>query len=193
VTDLADRSLADLTDALAAATPSPGGGCAAAWSCALAAALVEMTAGTALRRGGGDPGAVARILARANELRVRAFVLGEHDAAAYAPVLAALRLDAGSEREQALAEALDRAAGPPLAIAEAAAEVAELGAEAGRIGPESLEGDVTAGVLLAEGACRAAARLVELNLVGLPDDARLAAAAGLVARARRAREGVEGR
>jgi methenyltetrahydrofolate cyclohydrolase len=193
VTDLADRSLAELSGVLAAATPSPGGGCAAAWSCALAAALVEMAAGTAMQRGAEDAEGARRILARATELRARALRLGEDDAAAYVPVLAALRLDAGPAREHAVTEALDRAAGPPLAIADAAAEAAELGAEAGRVAPESLAGDLTASVLLAEAACRAAVRLVELNLAGVPGDARLAAGAGLAVRAGRARRAVEGR
>jgi methenyltetrahydrofolate cyclohydrolase len=37
-------SFAELLDRLAARTPAPGGGAAAAWACALAAGLVEMAA-----------------------------------------------------------------------------------------------------------------------------------------------------
>jgi methenyltetrahydrofolate cyclohydrolase len=191
VTRLADRSLADVAGALAAATPSPGGGCAAAWSCALAAALVEMGAGTAARRGGAQAEEAGRVRGRAGELRTRSLLLADEDAAAYAPVLAALRLDAGPGREHALGTALDAAAGPPLAIAEAAAEAAELAAQAIELAPAGLEGDLVTAALLAEAACRAAVRLVELNLSSRPGDARLAATAELAARAGRARAAVE--
>ncbi|MBA2636837.1 MAG: cyclodeaminase/cyclohydrolase family protein, partial [Solirubrobacterales bacterium] len=40
MTALVDRPLSELLDALAARTPAPGGGCAAAWGCAIAAGLV---------------------------------------------------------------------------------------------------------------------------------------------------------
>jgi methenyltetrahydrofolate cyclohydrolase len=188
VTALADRSLQAVTADLAAATPSPGGGCAAAWTCAFAAALVEMAAATAAERGGADPAACARAAPRAAELRERALALAEQDAAAYAPVLAALREPVGPERERHVAAALDAAAGPPLTIAETAAEVAELAVVVARAGRASLAGDVGAGAVLAEGAARAAARLVELDLAGRPGDPRLARAGRAVSRAVGARE-----
>ena len=65
--------------------------------------------------------------------------------------------------------------------------MAELASAAARGGRRSLEGDATAGALLAEAATRAAARLVELNLAGQPHDARLRAAREHAARARAAR------
>jgi hypothetical protein len=53
-------------------------------------------------------------------------------------------------------------------------------AEAGKPG---LRGDALAGADLAAGAARAAARLVEINLAGEPDDPRLGRARDAVARA----------
>jgi formiminotetrahydrofolate cyclodeaminase len=73
------------------------------------------------------------------------------------------------DRERRLDEARSRAADTPLAIAEAAAEIGELAAETARVGSEHLQGDAITGALLAEGACRAAGRLVEINLAGRVD------------------------
>jgi formiminotetrahydrofolate cyclodeaminase len=126
--------------------------------------------------------------ADAAALRERALALADADLTSYAPVLEAVRLpreDPG--RAEALRAALSEASTVPLAIAQTAAEVAELAAERAREGKRSLEGDATAGALLAEGATRAAARLVEINLAGAPEDERLAAARDCTERAAAAR------
>jgi formiminotetrahydrofolate cyclodeaminase len=130
----------------------------------MAAALVEMAA-----QFGDlpfDPG-----------LRARALDLAEEELHAYEPVLEAQRAGEG------VAEALSRAADSPLSIARAAAEVAELGAHVAASGKEAVKGDALVGVVLAEAACRAAGRLVAINLAGSPDDPRLAEVAELEARA----------
>ena len=172
---LADRSLAALLEEIAAATPAPGGGSTAAVACALAAALVEMSAGPPHER--------------AAELRARALQLADADLESFAPVLDAQRLPADDERRaERLLAALSAASETPLAVAEVGCEVAELAAELARGGRPSLEGDAAAATLLAEAATRAAARLVELNLAGVPDDVRLRAAGEYAARAWAARE-----
>ena len=75
----ADRPLAELLEAVAAPQPAPGGGCAAAWACALAAGLVEMAAtiGEAV-----DPESMRARGRRAAELRTAALTLAERDAQA---------------------------------------------------------------------------------------------------------------
>lgn len=186
----ADRMLADLLEDVAAQTPAPGGGSAAAWTCALAAGLAEMAAAFALTRGE-DAEARARMQAvkeAVAELRPRLLELADHDLQAYAPVLQALRLGANDpERERRLSGALSSAAEPPLATAEAGAQVAELAAEVAGAGSPHLRGDAVAGALLAEAGCRAATVLVELNLRRHAGDPRLARAAELAERAARAR------
>jgi formiminotetrahydrofolate cyclodeaminase len=168
---LVSSSVADLLAEVAAPTPAPGGGSSAAVACALAAALVEMS---------GDE--------RAAALRARALELAEADLASYAPVIEAQRLPAEDRtRARRLRRALSEASTVPLELAEVGCEVAELAAAAARGGRRSLEGDATAGALLAEAATRAAVRLVELNLAGQPDDRRLATARELAARAWAAR------
>lgn len=177
--DAADRPLRALLDEVAARSPAPGGGSVAAWTCAFAAGLVEM----ASRFAGDEPAT-----ARAAELRAQALALAERDLGAYAPVLAARRLpDDDPARAERIDAALSDAAEPPLAVARAAAEVAELAAQAIAAATSQLAGDARTGLLLADGACHAAASLVTSDLAGRPDDPRLTELATLTARAARAR------
>jgi len=176
--DSADRPLRQLLDEVAARSPAPGGGAAAAWTCAIAAGLTEMAARFAQHEAPA---------ARAAALRAEALALAERDLRAYAPVLAALRLpEDDPQRALRLAAALSDAAEPPLAIARAAAEVTELARAAADGGSAQLEGDARAAAALAAGACRAATRLVRANLVTAPDDPRHDELAQLAARARAA-------
>jgi methenyltetrahydrofolate cyclohydrolase len=172
---LGDRSLAVLLAEIAAATPAPGGGSTAAVACALAAALVEMSAGPPHER--------------AAALRARALELADADLESFAPVLETQRLPADDDRRpERMRAALSAASESPFALAEVGCEVAELAAELARGGRPSLEGDAAAAALLAEAATRAAVRLVELNLAGVPDDVRVRAAGEYAARAWAARE-----
>jgi len=159
--------------ALAARTAAPGGGAGAAWGCALGAALAAMAA----RYAGREEDA-----ARADAIGERALALGEADADSWTPVLEAQRRPADDPgRAAAIAAALGAAAEVPLAIAEAAAEIAALARVLADVGKPALRGDALAGADLAAGACRAAARLVEIDLEGAPDDPRLARARAAVA------------
>jgi formiminotetrahydrofolate cyclodeaminase len=188
---LADQTLHDLLDAVAAQRPAPGGGCTAAWSGALGAGLVEMTASFTLARPkyAGVHRRMADVRKEARGLRRELLALAQRDAeAGYDPVLAALRLpEKHPERERRLHDARSDAAEAPLAIAEAAASVAALAAEAARDGSAQLQGDAIAGTMLAEAATQAAARLVEINLAGREDE-RLTRVADASRRARAARE-----
>jgi formiminotetrahydrofolate cyclodeaminase len=168
-------TLEDFLAAVGERTPAPGGGAGAAVGCALGAALAEMAA----RFAGLDDAA-----GRAAALRVRGLALAEEDRSAYVPVLAALRLpEDDAARPEAVRAASSAAAEVPLAIAEAAAAVAVLAREVAAAGKPALRGDALAGADLAAGAARAAARLVEINLAGAPDDPRLARARDAAARA----------
>jgi formiminotetrahydrofolate cyclodeaminase len=187
----ADHTLHDLLDAVAAQRPAPGGGCSAAWAASLGAGLVEMAASFTLARPryAGVHRRMLDVRKDAAGLRRRLVELAESDAQSYEPVVAAMRLPPKHpERSRMLDEARSQAAETPAAIAEAAADVAELAAEAARTGNEHLEGDAVTGTLLAEGACRAAARLVEINLAERPDDPRLGRTAEAVRRAAAARD-----
>jgi formiminotetrahydrofolate cyclodeaminase len=168
--------------ALAAREPAPSGGAAAALACALAAALVEMAASLTAPDA---PLPLGAIRERAAAIRSTATRLADDDAAAYGRVLEALR---ASRDEERVTEALSRAADPPLAVAEGAAETAELAAAVAHEGNPNLRGDALTGALLAEAAALAAARLVEINLASAPGDARVQRSRDLARRALAARE-----
>jgi formiminotetrahydrofolate cyclodeaminase len=172
--------LAALLGDVAAATPAPGGGSSAAVATALAAALVEMSARIAQVPATPD---------RARALRERCLALADEELTSYAPVLEAERLPADDpERAGRLEAALGDASRAPLEIAEAAAEIAALGAKVAAAAGVAVRGDATTGTLLAEAAAAAAATLVETNLRGRPDDPSARRAAEARLRAHEARE-----
>jgi formiminotetrahydrofolate cyclodeaminase len=186
----ADQSLHDLLDALADQRPAPGGGSSAAWAGAFGAGLVEMAASFTLARPkyAGVHQRMGAMRREAKTLRRRLLELAEADADAYQPVIAAMRMpERHPLRVRRLDEARSNAADVPLEAAEASATIAELAAEAARVGNVHLTGDAITGALLAEAGCRAAARLVEINLAGR-DDPRQARASEAVRRAGAARE-----
>ena len=165
--DPSTRPLRELLDEVAAATPAPGGGTSVAWTCALAAALVEMASAFA------GPGS-SQAATRAGALRERALALGEQELRSYRPVLEALKLPRDDpERPSRLDAALSAAAEAPLELARAGAEIAGLARGTAQSGSVHLRGDAEAGLLLAEAACQAAANLVQINLAGRADDPRL--------------------
>ncbi len=96
-----DRPFADLVSDVASVNPTPGAGPSLAWTCALAAALVEMVNGVALRNQPEHADTIRTERDRATALRKLALSLADTDAAAYRRVLAA-------QRDH---EAPDRAAG----------------------------------------------------------------------------------
>jgi formiminotetrahydrofolate cyclodeaminase len=171
---LADQPLGRLLDFVAAPDPAPGGGSSSAVAAALGAALLEMAAGLEVARG--NPELDELLPDRARALRAEALDLADRDMSSYAPVLEAQRLPAGDPaRAERLAGALTEASQTPLAIAETAAETAELAARVTASCHPAVRGDALAGVLIAEAATAAAASLVEVNLAGSegPDLARV--------------------
>jgi formiminotetrahydrofolate cyclodeaminase len=149
-------TLDDFLDGLAARTPTPGGGGAAAVTGAMAAGLVAMAARFSVAR---LPAAL-ELAEQADELRRRAADLAEADAVAYTAVLDARRQ--GGD----LREALSGAAVVPLEIAEIGARVAQMAAQVASAGNPNLRGDAVTGMLLAAASARSAAYLVDIN-VGL--------------------------
>jgi formiminotetrahydrofolate cyclodeaminase len=179
---LSDLPLSEVLDRLAEKTPGPGAGSTAALVCSLAAALLEMTAAFDTTPMGSACGV------RAGALRGRALELADRELHSYEPVLEALRLPASdSDREARLATAMAAASTAPLAIASVAAQLTGIAAETVDGISDELVGEAVVASELAEGACRAAARLVEINLAGAAGDPRLTEVAGLVKAAAQAR------
>jgi formiminotetrahydrofolate cyclodeaminase len=179
---LNELPLSEVLDRLAEKTPAPGAGSTAALVCSLAAALLEMTAAFDTTPMGSACGV------RAGALRGRALELADRELHSYEPVLAALRLPGSDpDREARVASAMAAASTAPLAIASVAAQLTGIAAETVDGVSDQLVGEAVVASELAEGACRAAARLVQINLAGAAGDPRLTEVAGLVKAAAEAR------
>jgi formiminotetrahydrofolate cyclodeaminase len=163
----------EFLDELASGDRTPGGGSVAALATALAAGLLA----TIARASDAADWADARgIAAQAESLRERAARLAEENAREYGAALGAWAesgAEAGARRDFALGQAFARAAEPPLQIAEAAADVAQLAALVARDGDPSLRADAATAAALAAAAARAAAELVAVNLTASAGDERV--------------------
>lgn len=172
VRDLRSIRVGDLLDDLAASDPAPGSGAVAALVVAASASLLAGAA-RASRPAWPEAGGV---VAQAALLRTRAIELAEEVADAYARALAVLEAPAGEsgeERDASIAQALSHAANLPLEISKAAGDAAALGVLISERGDPATHGDATAAALLAAGAARAAASLVQINLTAMPGDPRI--------------------
>ena len=179
-----DVTVQELCETVAGQTSAPGGGSVAAIVTAFAASLTAMAARFATEEWEDAPGAVAQ----AEALRARVLPLAEEDARAYESFLLARRMSEDFDpqvRNAAIGEALSRAADVPLAIAEAALDVASLAAELAERGNPNLRGEAASAALLAEAAVRATANLVEINLSTREGDERIERARELVEMSRR--------
>jgi formiminotetrahydrofolate cyclodeaminase len=174
--DLLEGSLRRFMEDVSSEARGPAGGSVAAVVVGLAAALVAMTARASRDCWSGAPGAIAQ----ADALTARVAPLAQADADAYADAIVALHLDRDaldvSARDSLLASTLARAADVPLAIAEIAADVGLLAAEASEHCDPDTRPEALAACLLAEAAGRTAAHLVETNLATTKGDELLAAA-----------------
>jgi formiminotetrahydrofolate cyclodeaminase len=193
VSELAGRPLFELAASVASPEPAPGAGPSLAWTCGLAAALVEMVAAVALRDVHADHETARQRRDRASELRTDALALADVDVKAYTEVLAVMRRRDEPGHGARLRQALSQAAEPPLRIARTGAEVTSLAADAAADARGGVRGEAVTAAVLGEGVVRAVVRIVELNLGGALDDPRRTVAADLARRAavdlRRAGEG----
>jgi formiminotetrahydrofolate cyclodeaminase len=180
--DFLELTVKEWLEELGERGPVPGGGSAAAMTAAMAASLVAMTA-----RLSTDSWAEASgIVAQAARLRTRLAAFAQTDADVYAASLQAMARVSDvpdDRRDYELGSALDEAAETPLRIAEAAADVVLLAAEASARGDPQQHADAQAAAALAAAAARAAARLVEVNLTTTEDDPRVRQARAVAAAA----------
>jgi formiminotetrahydrofolate cyclodeaminase len=190
-----DRTLTDWLAALAAPTPSPAGGSAAAIAGALGAALVEMVAGlTGNREKYASVHAEASSAAEhARPLRDRLVGLASRDAETFAGFTAMLAMPKRTPEEKAARTAARDAAFREGAVVqldllEALSETADLAAAMPERGLGAALGDAATGALLAAAAGRSAYWAVRSNLAGASDRA---AAEREVARAGELLERVE--
>lgn len=177
-------SQSDFLDNLAAATPAPGGGCAAAYAGAMGAGLVAMMAGLTLgkKKYAEVQQQAESIRAEAETLRADLTSAVTEDAAAFEAVMAAFKLPKDSEsqaklREAEIEKATLQAARVPLKVAGMAARVMELAAQIVAAGNLNAISDGASGAAMARAALTAAGYNARINVNNLQEKA---AAAGLL-------------
>ena len=176
-------------DRLADGTPTPGGGSAAAYAGAMAAALVGMVARlTEGKKKFAEVEARMReIASQSDHLRGRMELAVASDAKAFDEVMDALRMPKGSEAEQrargeALEAAMRRAGEVPLGVAQDSITALELAAEVAEAGNPSAASDAGSAGALAQAALTAAVMNVRVNASGLRDKGLAAGWREIVAR-----------
>jgi glutamate formiminotransferase / formiminotetrahydrofolate cyclodeaminase len=162
--------VAPFIEQLAAPTPTPGGGSAAAASGAMAAGLAHMVA--AMSRGKKAylqyeaqlSGAIARLSTLREELKTAI----DADAESYNVVMKAYR--AAREKDDSgvgVNAALRQATSVPLGVAEHAAEVARIAESLKPITNPNMASDLTTGIALADAAITGALSNVEINVASM--------------------------
>ena len=165
-----------LLAAVAAPTPTPGGGSCAAVAGALAAGLGEMVArlSAGKKSFAQHANTLSGLAQEFAALRAGLQAAIDHDAASFEAVLAALRLPKATEEEkQARQEAVELgtqgATEIPLEVAEAAAHVLDLLGQLAPISSPAMASDLNTGVHLATAAIRGALENVRINLDSVCD------------------------
>ncbi|MGB8214090.1 MAG: glutamate formimidoyltransferase [Anaerolineales bacterium] len=163
-------------DALAAATPTPGGGSAAAQAGAMAAALVAMVARLTVGRKkyAAVDAQMNEILNQAERLRRELSQAVPADSAAFEAVLAAFKLPQGSpeqqaQRAKAIQQATLVAAELPLSVAEKAVLVMGLAERCAALGNLNAISDAACASALAQSALAGAGYNVRINVNGLAE------------------------
>ncbi len=159
----AAQEKADFLDALAAGTPTPGGGSAAAYAAAMGAGLVAMVAQLSMgkKKYAEVEDAMQGILAEAEALRARLTKAVDEDAASFEAIMQAFKFPKETDAEKAarsqkIQEATLTAAQIPLQTAKDAVRVMELALEAARMGNTNAITDGASGAAMARAALTSA-------------------------------------
>lgn len=170
----AQKPQPNFLDELAAATPAPGGGSAAAYAGAMGAGLVTMVAGLTLgkKKYAEVEGQMQAILAEAESLRAELTAGVAEDAAAFEAVMAAFKLPKEiAARSAEIEKATLQAARVPLQAAVKAVRVMELAAQAAASGNLNAISDGASGAAMARAALTAAGTNVRINVNSLAEKA----------------------
>jgi glutamate formiminotransferase/formiminotetrahydrofolate cyclodeaminase len=164
-------------DELAAATPTPGGGSAAAYTIAQAAALVAMVARLTIgkKKYTDVEKQMETLRDGADKLRRELNEDVDRDAAAFEQLMAAMKLpkESGAEqtkRQGAIQAATLNAAQVPLEVARKAIEVLKMAFRAAELGNLNAISDAGSASALARAGLTSAGYNVRINLLGMPED-----------------------
>lgn len=173
-----EESARDFLDSLAAGTPTPGGGSAAAYAGAMAASLAAMVARVTVGKKAYaevEPEMQA-VVERADRLREELYLAVQRDAEAFQGVMAAYQLPKVSAEEKvarskAIQEATLHAAEVPLEVAGKVVELLELVRAVTQKGNKNAVTDAGSAAALGRAALTAAGMNVRINLSGIKDEA----------------------
>lgn len=173
-----DLTLEKFLEAVAAPTPTPGGGTVSAVVGALGIALARMAASLAREKKGYEAvqADLVALETRAAAVQGRLLALADRDAQAFEAVLAATRLPRGTDAERAtrvdaIQAAYRKATEVPLETMEACVDALELAAIAVEKGNRGATTDAAVAVLLAEAGLRGASLNAKVNLASIKDEA----------------------
>lgn len=170
------RNCPSFIDELAAPTPTPGGGSAAAFSTAMGAGLVAMVAGLTIgkKKYAKVEAQMQAIHVHAEKLREELTYAVDDDAAAFEAVMGAFRLpkvtpEEKTARTSSIQSATLNAAHVPLHVAEGAVKVMELALSCAESGNVNAISDAASAAALAKAGLTAAGYNVRINVAALPD------------------------
>jgi methenyltetrahydrofolate cyclohydrolase len=171
------QPVGDFLGGLAARQPAPGAGATAAMEAALSASLVAMVGRfTSGKRYAEHADVVAPVVAEADAVRDACLAAAAADQAAFRAVADAYKLPRGTDEEQAerrraISAAQQGAVGPPREVITAAGTLVSLAERLLPIANPNVVSDVAAATEAARAAATTARLAVEVNLVGVTDDA----------------------
>ena len=169
---IVDETCVGFAEQLASKQSTPGGGAAAAYVGALAAALASMVGNftTGKQRYAEYESDIQRILAEAGRIRERLIALVDEDAQAFAPLAAAYAIPKEDPARADVLEAATKGAiVAPLEMMRQISQAIDVLDELLTCGSRMLMSDVGCGAALAAGALRAAALSVFVNTRALAD------------------------
>ena len=172
----ADSHPGNFIEALAAATPTPGGGSAAAHAGAMGAALVAMVARLTIGRKkyAAVEDQMNEILKQAEHLRLELTAAVKEDSLAFEGVMAAFKLPKGTlEQEKVRTEAIEKATlyatQVPFTVAQRSVSVMMLAERIVALGNLNAISDAASAAAMAHAALISAGYNVRINLAGLAD------------------------
>jgi glutamate formiminotransferase/formiminotetrahydrofolate cyclodeaminase len=170
------RDCPSFIDELAAPTPTPGGGSAAAYSAAMGAGLVAMVAGVTMgkKKYADVEAQMQAVRVHAEKLREDLTYAVDDDAGAFEAVMGAFRLpkdtpEQKAARKSSIQSATLNAAHVPLHVAEGAVKVMELALRCVEAANVNAISDAASAAAMAKAGLTAAGYNVRINVAGLPD------------------------
>jgi formiminotetrahydrofolate cyclodeaminase len=172
-----DQTVGQFLDGLASQAPTPGGGGAAAFMGAMAAAMVGMVCNLTLgkKQYAAVEAEIKAALEKAEDLRARLTGLADADAEAFKQVMDAYNLPKETDpqklaRTESIQSALKAATEVPLACALACAEIIALCRVVAEKGNKNVVSDAGVAVLAAYGGLQSAILNVQVNVSAIKDE-----------------------